>query len=76
MKVADLRLSPQTVELLERLSEKLNVSQSAVIETAVSRMAAQEDVGRAGDSGEETSFLDELREEIAREAGESERKED
>ena len=68
-------MSPQTTKLLEVLSEKLGVSQTEVIETAVSRMAAQEDVGRAGESGGETTFLDELREEIAREAGESGRKE-
>ena len=73
--MAGLNLTPQTVELLETLSEKLGVSQAEVIETAVSRMAAQEDVGRVGVSGGETTFLDELREEISREAGESERKE-
>lgn len=76
--MVDLRLSPQTVELLEVLSKKLGVSPSAVIEMAVVRMAGQEELGYTGESGGYAgggeALLDEVREEISREAGEGERK--
>lgn len=75
--MADLHLSPQTVELLEALSEKLDMSQAAVIEIAVSRMAEQEGAGHAAEStgyaGGGEALLDEVRAEIERESGESDR---
>lgn len=73
----NLRVGPRTAELLETLSGRYGASRAAVVEMAVEMLAAQEGMSRAGTStgygGGGEALLDEVREEISREAGESDR---